>query len=366
MTGGDGDRRGGVVGKVIAGATAGKNYRGDCPHCGEWVSKRGTDRYTKCHRCGWKAGLPILRLLTHWPNVYRWKRWFRRWTRRATYLLAFGLFLGFVLGTTVGTGIAIIDTTAEGVASSLGVSGAMDNFSDAVADLQPSDVDNDRLQDDAENDGQTHSTTLPEADSEHKDLYIVVVYSDSISPLTQSEKRSLRRIWAGMNVFNPDNESGIDLHIIEEQRADETITLSAEASQTERGDQMAKWYQEYVSEGCGVYHMVILGTVEGENISGWGSSPGYSVFVEGSDTQSYDGSYTDRVRTITHELLHNVVGDIEGEHVEGEPGHSETGWLSHVERAENLNENQHLAPPVAHQLSDRGFRDSTYYQTEVC
>jgi hypothetical protein len=297
--------------------------------------------------------------------VYRREQSFRRWTKRATYLLAFGLLLGFVLGTTVGTGIVIIDTTAEGVASSLGVSGAMDNFPDDVVDFQPSDADNDRLQDDAENDGQAHSATLPQADSRHKDLYTVVVYSDGVSSLTRSEKRSLRRIWAGMNVSNPDNESGIDLHIIEEQRVDETITLSAEASQTERGEQMAKWYQEYVSGGCGVYHMVILGTVEGENIGGWGDAPGYSAFVEGGDTQSHY-SYTSRVRTITHELLHNVVGDIEGEHVKGEPGHSKTGWLSHVERAEDLDENQHLAPPVAHQLSDRGFRDSTYYQTEVC
>jgi hypothetical protein len=111
---------------------------------------------------------------------------------------------------------------------------------------------------------------------------------------------------------------------------------------------------------------VILGTVEGDDIGGWGSSPGYSAFVEGSDTQSYDGSYTGRVRTITHELLHNVVGDIEGEHAEGEPTHSKTGWLSHVEQAENLEENQQLSPPVANQLSDRGFRESAHYQSEVC
>lgn len=105
----------------------GKKYRGDCPNCGKWVSKRGSDRYTKCHRCGWKAGLPILRIVTHWPNWYLWKRRAVRWTKRGIYFSVIALILVFVIGATAGTGINPIDQTASDVADSSGVAGLLNN-----------------------------------------------------------------------------------------------------------------------------------------------------------------------------------------------------------------------------------------------
>lgn len=43
-------------------------YHGSCPNCGEYISQHHLDRVSRCSNCRWRPGLPILRLITHWPN----------------------------------------------------------------------------------------------------------------------------------------------------------------------------------------------------------------------------------------------------------------------------------------------------------
>lgn len=43
-------------------------YQGNCPCCGEYISNHHLNRLSECQTCNWKPGIPIIRLLTHWPN----------------------------------------------------------------------------------------------------------------------------------------------------------------------------------------------------------------------------------------------------------------------------------------------------------
>ncbi|WP_424001016.1 CAP domain-containing protein [Haloarcula salina] len=107
--------------KLFAGASAGPRYNGDCPHCGQWVSRRRTDRFTTCHRCGWKAGLPVLRIATHWPNWLLWKRRGIRWTKRTLIVAAVLSLAAGLIGMTVGTGIEPVDQTSTEIAEQAGI-----------------------------------------------------------------------------------------------------------------------------------------------------------------------------------------------------------------------------------------------------
>lgn len=124
--------------KLLAGATVGQSYRGDCPFCGEWVSKRKRDRFTECYRCGWKAGVPGLRFFTHWPNWYLWKRRGRRWGRRVSYLAVVATIIVIIISATSGVGVPAIDNTVEEASESAGVGGLLNTTTAAVANLSKS------------------------------------------------------------------------------------------------------------------------------------------------------------------------------------------------------------------------------------
>ncbi len=119
--------------KMVMGVGIGSRYRGDCPNCGKWVSMRRSERFTRCHRCGWKPGLPILRIVTHWPNWYLWKRRAIRWTKLAVLLVGIVGILALVIGATTGTGIPAIDNTATDIAEAVGVGG----WANSTADETP-------------------------------------------------------------------------------------------------------------------------------------------------------------------------------------------------------------------------------------
>ena len=40
-------------------------YTKSCPDCGQYIYRKSGDWVLKCHRCGWTAGLPIIRWLTN-------------------------------------------------------------------------------------------------------------------------------------------------------------------------------------------------------------------------------------------------------------------------------------------------------------
>ena len=70
----------------LTGAWAGKRYSGNCPNCGYWVTKHGTERYTTCTKCGWKSGLPVVRLFTHYPRWTKIKKSVWKWAKRGVII----------------------------------------------------------------------------------------------------------------------------------------------------------------------------------------------------------------------------------------------------------------------------------------
>ncbi|UTF55908.1 hypothetical protein [Natronosalvus rutilus] len=228
------------------------------------------------------------------------------------------------------------------------------------------DSDGDRIPDDAENEKVFDGAILSNADPTQKDLYVVFFYSNDSERLTDTEKRQLRSIWGSMNVSNPNGESGINLHIVEERRAQHEFSRQYPEN-VSHSSELADTYDEYIDNGCSVYHLVILGEIENResvNVGGWGDGPGLATYVDHENTRYSSTEYGSRVRTITHELLHNVVGPINGSHAPNDPKHSKQGWLGIVEHERDLPKNEALHPAVASQLSD-DFAESPYYR-QIC
>lgn len=236
------------------------------------------------------------------------------------------------------------------------------------SDLDGGDFDGDGIPNAAENKSEVNGAPLPDADSHQKDLYVTLLYSNNSERLTEMEKQQLQSIWGSMNVSNPTGEPGIDLHIVEERRAQKQFEKQWSGDYNEKGG-ITDVYEDTINEGCGVYHLVIMGELSNSkeaDVNGWGDGPGYATYVN-HERQSYESTeYGLRVQTITHELLHNIVGEIDGEHAPNDPLHSREGWLSTVQQADELPENEALDPVVARQLSTDGFKGSKYYRSEVC
>lgn len=167
---------------------------------------------------------------------------------------------------------------------------------------------------------------LGKSDPLHKDLYVHVFYSPEIDPLTDEEKSNLEAIWADMPVENPDGKSGITIHIIDfgENAGDLPNRVVSEGSQ----DDMGQYYsQQYLGKKVCDVRQVLLIPIEDEDVAGYAEAPGYQSVVDGRLTHRTDSEYTRRVATITHELLHNIVGTLQGEDAIG-PYHSFNGWLA--------------------------------------
>lgn len=98
----------GRIKRTVSGWRKDSQFRGQCPACKSYVG-RTTDRITQCSDCGWRPGLPGLRLGTHWPN---YGSLYRRTLSVLWTAVQISLVLGIVLlGASVlfGTGITAID-----------------------------------------------------------------------------------------------------------------------------------------------------------------------------------------------------------------------------------------------------------------
>ncbi|MFB6187129.1 MAG: hypothetical protein ABEI86_09720, partial [Halobacteriaceae archaeon] len=73
----------------------------------------------------------------------------------------------------------------------------------------------------------------------------------------------------------------------------------------------------------------------------------------------YNTEYTVRTTTITHELLHNIVGKFEDGSM-----HTTEGWLN-GEPGEHGTQ-FYMTNKTASHLSENGFAESDYYEEEVC
>lgn len=220
------------------------------------------------------------------------------------------------------------------------------------------DTDGDRLPDAWERAGETpDGVPLPGADPDHKDLYVQVNYANGHPPLNGSERRQLRQTWASMPVDNPDGEQGIDVHVVDEAPAggpiDDRVALGNDGISEEF---LRTYYSDtYLGDrGCSHY-MVVFGDVDGV-YDGWGFTPGYLSVVDGGERGSVAGT-TGRVKVMTHELLHNVVGQMET----GDT-HVDRGWLAGVDGTFE----PEMSDPVREDLNRNGFARAAPFETGLC
>jgi hypothetical protein len=217
------------------------------------------------------------------------------------------------------------------------------------------DADGDRLADAWEEEGVgPDGARLPGADPDRMDIYVQVNHGMNQQPLTDAEVRQLKRVWAEMPVENPDGSTGVTLHLVEGGSVGEPIVVSG-SPDTE--DMLAYYTPEYMGARPCRYHQVVLADLQAGNVVGWGGVPGWVALVEADRNQTAEGAtVSERVATITHELLHNVAGQVEGQ------AHTSRGWLSHGATASN----EFLSTPVTQDLNENGFVSTGFHQNRVC
>lgn len=188
-------------------------------------------------------------------------------------------------------------------------------------ELPGGDADGDGLPDDWERAGQTpRGAPLPGASPDHRDLYVQLNYGASVTPLSDGEKTQLRQTWAAMPVGNPDGTEGIRLHLDDTGPGAGALGSRAVFRSLERPD---RYYNASImgDRQC-VYHQVIVGQIEGGPRAGFAATPGLYAVIDGTTRSEYDGDVSFRVAISTHQLLHNVVGPVDGE------VHTSEGWLA--------------------------------------
>jgi hypothetical protein len=150
----------------------------------------------------------------------------------------------------------------------------------------------------------TGDAALPDADPLHTDLYVQVSVSNGTEPFTETELADLREAWASMPVDNPDGSTGIDLHV-DQRRLNRTLVIDGAGDY----DRLKSRYTSADTLGnrSGVYRHLLLLEIE----------------------RDYAGR-------AVHELLHNVVGRLDGanqcpDEFDGQSAtyHTCQGWLSH-------------------------------------
>ncbi len=221
----------------------------------------------------------------------------------------------------------------------------------------------DRLPDAWEQDGETpDGVVLPASDPDRMSLHVRIVYGERMEPLSDEERNDLERIWADLPVENPDGTTGIDLHVEDGGELDERVRLT---DPEDRYDVAETYYSpEQMGDAHCVYHLVVLGEVDVNGHAGYANAPGRFSVVDGRYTDNHGGTVSYRVRTITHELLHNVVGTVPEEARGDDDLHTETGWLAHG--IDDYADHEHLPEPVADDLSQHGFEPAAGADGEQC
>ncbi|WP_435333561.1 hypothetical protein [Haloarchaeobius sp. TZWWS8] len=203
------------------------------------------------------------------------------------------------------------------------------------------DADGDLLPDEWERAGETPGgTLLPGADPHHKDLYVQFVYGSNVDTFSERELDELRRIWAEMPVANPDGETGIRLHVVPGRRLAEPVALG----QVNASEVRERYTRDQMDSGFCTYYGVTVATMDTTEKVGYGDAPGYASVVH-RDTPWYAHGGSGVMGVVTHELLHNVVGQVDGD------AHTERGWLA----AESDGPRDFLSTPTVTALNERGF-----------
>lgn len=256
--------------------------------------------------------------------------------RRDLKIVAVLIVIITVVYFTIGPGFANVQATWDDGAPFLGgMSG---------------DTDGDRIPDAWEQTGQTDTgVPVPEADPERKDLYVIVLYSDGVKPMSGEEKRNLRRTWANMPVDNPDGSTGVDLHIVDSEPIGGQLNSRVYADGQEGMEHVMR--QTYDDTDFGgrecLYHVAVAADVEGQH-GGIGTAPGYTVV--------FDGNGRFRSDMLTHELLHNIVGTRVGSESNGH--HTTSGMLAAVSGPSNA-----MSTETVDALSE-GFQSTGEFATK--
>lgn len=88
-------------------------YSRSCPKCGQYIYRMRGDWLLTCHRCGWRAGLPVVRWLTQSVPA----RQFRR-SVSLKRLLIVGIAGMLIFGNAAGTALVKKSPVVEGLADS--------------------------------------------------------------------------------------------------------------------------------------------------------------------------------------------------------------------------------------------------------
>lgn len=218
------------------------------------------------------------------------------------------------------------------------------------------DTDGDGLLDGWEYRGETPSgANIPESDPLKKDIYLKIFYSGDVEPLSLEEKTNLMQIFGRMPVSNPDGSEGINLHI--RDSGPNSGEISEEITVFDMNARVDQYYtEEYMGPHLCVSHQVLVTPIYNDTLAGFADTPGYQSVVDGTLTRQ-EGDYSVRVSVITHEILHNIVGQIGGEDTFD---HTVAGWLNghfHFVSPEyhSWKENQFLSEASESELEIDGF-----------
>lgn len=182
------------------------------------------------------------------------------------------------------------------------------------------DTDGDRLVDSWEVRGATPGgAALPGSDPLVRDVYVQVDYAPGVSKRSPAFYDALEAEFAAMPVRNPDNSTGIALHVLEGGHLNETARFTGENFwRLKEGT-----YADRLGPRAGVYHQVVVTHFATDQV-GYGEVGGRFALVAAEAPNA-----TQR-HVVVHELLHNVVGRVEVPGVcAGDPRHfCEGGYLS--------------------------------------
>ena len=240
----------------------------------------------------------------------------------------------------LGTDPTAADTDEDGLADARELS--------VGTDPTVADTDGDRLPDGWEFRHETpDGARLPGAGPLSMDLYVQVDYAEGTDRRGVVFYRALKAEFSEMPVDNPDNTTGVSVHVRDGDRLNESVRF---AGDTETFWSLKdRYYESSLGPRAGVYHQVIVAPFAAEE-AGYGEVGGeFAVVASDLDNGT-------QKRVTTHELLHNVVGRVEapGACADDPRHYCEGGYLGpHVATAED----SYLAEPLAEQLERQGFAD---------
>jgi len=207
------------------------------------------------------------------------------------------------------------------------------------------DTDGDRLLDGREVQGETPSgVPLADSDPLAKDLYVQVDYARGVERPDGEFYVGVVEAFDAMAVENPDNSTGIDLHVREGGPINDSVRFDGGNFWSLKD----AYYEQRLGPRAGTYHHVVVSEF-GTDYAGYGEVGGeFSMAAAGADADT-------RRHVVVHELLHNVVGEVEGpDACHGGKHYCDGGWLS---PEITPGQGESLSGPVATQLEEQGFAD---------